>query len=425
MKIRFFNARILTMEKGKEPFLGELRVKDDKIEKILREEDKVASSETEIWDEEIDCGGNLLMPGFKNAHTHSPMTFLRSYADDLPLNQWLYDRVFPMEAKLSDEAMYEFARLAVLEYLAGGITSVFDMYLKPELTAKACMDMGMRCVLVSGLNDFTSSPKQMEEEYNTLNHFSPLIQYRLGFHAEYTCSRALLEQVSQLSHKYETPVYCHLSETEKEVSDCRKKYGMTPTVFLDSLGIFDYGGGGYHCVYMSEEDLAIFQKQGLYVVTNPASNLKLASGIAPIAEFEKRGIPVAIGTDGAASNNCLDMFREMFLVSGLSKVLTKDAASTDACDVLRMATVNGSLAMGIPETDVLSEGKLADLILIDLNQPNMHPFHNIPKNLVYSGNKGNILLTMINGNILYRDGRYPGVDAQEIYFRCEELLKRM
>ena len=194
MKIRFFNARILTMEKGKEPFLGELRVKDDKIEKILREEDKVASSETEIWDEEIDCGGNLLMPGFKNAHTHSPMTFLRSYADDLPLNQWLYDRVFPMEAKLSDEAMYEFARLAVLEYLAGGITSVFDMYLKPELTAKACMDMGMRCVLVSGLNDFTSSsPKQMEEEYNTLNHFSPLIQYRLGFHAEYTCSRALLE----------------------------------------------------------------------------------------------------------------------------------------------------------------------------------------------------------------------------------------
>ena len=425
MKIRFFNARILTMEKGKEPFLGELRVKDDKIEKILREEDKVASSETEIWDEEIDCGGNLLMPGFKNAHTHSPMTFLRSYADDLPLNQWLYDRVFPMEAKLSDEAMYEFARLAVLEYLAGGITSVFDMYLKPELTAKACMDMGMRCVLVSGLNDFTSSPKQMEEEYNTLNQLSPLIQYRLGFHAEYTCSRALLEQVSQLSHKYETPVYCHLSETEKEVSDCSKKYGMTPTVFLDSLGIFDYGGGGYHCVYMSEEDLAIFQKQGLYVVTNPASNLKLASGIAPIAAFEKRGIPVAIGTDGAASNNCLDMFREMFLVSGLSKVLTKDAASTDACYVLRMATVNGSLAMGIPETDVLSEGKLADLILIDLNQPNMHPFHNIPKNRVYSGNKGNILLTMINGNILYRDGRYPGVDAQEIYFRCEELLKRM
>ena len=186
MKIRFFNARILTMEKGKEPFLGELRVKDDKIEKILREEDKVASSETEIWDEEIDCGGNLLMPGFKNAHTHSPMTFLRSYADDLPLNQWLYDRVFPMEAKLSDEAMYEFARLAVLEYLAGGITSVFDMYLKPELTAKACMDMGMRCVLVSGLNDFTSSPKQMEEEYNTLNQLSPLIQYRLGFHAEST-----------------------------------------------------------------------------------------------------------------------------------------------------------------------------------------------------------------------------------------------
>ena len=197
---------------------------------------------------------------------------------------------------------------------------------------------------------------------------------------------------------------------------------MTPPVFLDSLGMFDYGGGGYHCVHMTEEDMEVFQKRRLYAITNPASNMKLASGIAPVAEFLKRKITVAIGTDGPASNNCLDMFREMFLVTGLAKLKEKDASAADAWEVLKMATVNGSAAMCLPDTDVLAKGKLADMILIDLHQPNMQPINNIPKNLVYSGSKQNVKMTMINGQILYENGKFADfIDVDDIYAKAEEI----
>lgn len=424
MNIRLYHARILTMEPGKAVFDGELWVKDETIAYVGTGEGP--EREQTVWDMEIDCQGNLLMPGFKDAHTHSAMTFLRSYADDVPLEEWLNKKIFPMEAKLSRRDIYDFTRLAVLEYLTSGITSVFDMYINPDAVAEACMDMGMRCVLVSGLNNFTSSLKQMEEEYLRLNQSGPLISYQMGFHAEYTCSRELLCGVSELAHRYKAPVYAHIAETGKEVQECRGRYGMTPVVFLDSLGMFAYGGGGYHCVHMTEEDMEIFRRRRLYVITNPASNLKLASGIAPVAEYERRGIPVAIGTDGPASNNCLDMFREMFLVSGLSKFREGDAASMDAENVLGMATVHGAGAMGLTKADVLKKGKLADLILIDLQQPNMQPVHNIPKNLVYSGSKSNVLMTMIHGRILYYKGEFrTGTEPGEIYRRCEEALKRM
>lgn len=431
MHIRLYNARILTMEQDRPIFRGEIWVKDDKIAYVG---DTQALAETWTrdsvprikWDIEIDCEDNLLMPGFKDAHTHSAMTFLRSYADDVPLNQWLHDKVFPMEALLTPDDIYSLTRLAVLEYLTSGITSIFDMYLQPDATAEACMDTGMRCVLTSGLNNFTSSPEQMEDEYNRWNAASPLISYRLGFHAEYTCSRELLTRVAELAHRYQTPVYTHLAETSREVDECRVRYGMTPAAFLDSLGLFDYGGGGYHCVHMTDEDIDIFQKRGLYVITNPASNLKLASGIAPIAEYERRGIPVAIGTDGAASNNCLDMFREMFLVTGLAKVRENDAACVDAGRVLRMATVHGAGAMGLTDADCLAPGKLADIILLDLHQPNMQPIHSIPKNIVYSGSKANVKMTMIGGRILYRDGRFMvGESPDRIYSECDSIVQRM
>ena len=190
--------------------------------------------------------------------------------------------------------------------------------------------------------------------------------------------------------------------------------------------MFDYGGGGYHCVHMTEKDMAVFKKRGLTVVTNPGSNTKLASGIAPIAAFLKKGIPVAIGTDGPASNNCLDMFREMFLVTGLAKLKEQDASAVDAIEVLRMATVNGARAMGLKDADVLKEGKLADLILIDLHQPNMQPVNNIQKNIVYSGSKSNIKMTMIHGRILYRDGSFLTADRPEdIYAKANEIINRL
>lgn len=430
MNIRLYNAKILTMEKDRPVFDGEVWVKNERIVYVAEEAELESEWDRDIprivWDIEIDCKGNLLMPGFKNAHTHSGMTFLRSFADDVPLQKWLNEKVFPMEAKLSGEDIYHLTKLAVLEYVTSGITSIFDMYLTPDTVAEACLDTGMRCVLVSGLNNFSSSLEQVEAEYLKWNRKNSLISYQLGFHAEYTCSKELLWDICQLAHKYHAPIYTHLAETQTEVEQCKERYGITPAVFLDSLGMFEYGGGCYHCVHMTQEDMDVFRRRRLYVITNPASNLKLASGIAPIAQFQKRKIPVAIGTDGPASNNCLDMFREMFLVSGLSKVRENDASSLDAMDVLRMATVNGAKAMRLNRSDVLAKGKYADLIMIDLNQPNMQPLHNIPKNLVYSGSKSNVCMTMINGKILYYKGEFNvGESPERIYQNCNEIVKRL
>lgn len=407
------NARIL--------YVGDGRNVDAVYEKL-----KLGSI---LWDREIDCEGNLLMPGFKDAHTHSGMTLLRSYADDLPLHDWLTKQVFPIEAKMDGEMIYHLTKLAVLEYLTSGITAIFDMYLTPDTIAQACVDMGMRCVQVSGLSGqdgFEDALKQMEEYYLKYNKDNPLLSFCIGFHAEYTCSKKLLESVAQLAHKYQAPVFTHLAETKAETEGCKERYGMSPVKLFDSLGIFDYGGGGYHCVYLDDEDMEIFQKRGLSVVTNPGSNTKLASGIAPISDYLRKGINVAVGTDGPASNNCLDMFREMFLVTGLAKLKEQDAAAVDAWEVLKMATVNGSKAMNLPDTDILAEGKLADLILIDLHQPNMQPINNIPKNLVYSGSKQNVKMTMIQGRILYEDGKFSDLyDVEEIYGKANEIINSL
>lgn len=431
MNIRLYNARILTMEKDKPVFRGEVWIKNEKIayvadEKELAEDWKTGEFPRIQWDIEMDCKGNLLMPGFKNAHTHSAMTFLRSYADDMPLQNWLNEQVFPRETKLTPDDIYHLAKLAVLEYLSSGITSIFDMYLNTEAMAEACLDTGMRCVMVSGVNNFSSSIEQVEEEYRKWNKKNSLISYQLGFHAEYTCSKDLLNRMSALAHKYRAPVYTHMAETVKEVEECKSRYGMTPAVFLDSLGMFEFGGGGYHCVHMTQEDMDVLRKRRMYVITNPGSNVKLASGIAPVSDFEKKKIPVAIGTDGPASNNCLDMFREMFLVTGLSKLREKDAASMDAMRVLRMATVHGAKAMRLNRADVLAKGKLADIIMLDLQQPNMQPLHNIPKNIVYSGSKANVCMTMINGRILYRNGEFNvGESPESIYQKSNEIAKRI
>ncbi len=288
MNIRLYNARILTMVRGRNVFRGEIWIKNDRIVSVRESGGpplKPGQDYPKIhWDIEMDCGDNLLMPGFKNAHTHSAMTFLRSFADDVELKIWLEEKVFPMEAKLSWDDIYHLCRLAVLEYLTSGITSVFDMYLMPDAAAEACMDTGMRCVLTSGLNRFTSSVEQQEAEYLKWNSRSPLVSYCLGFHSEYTCSKELLQGVAGLAHKFRAPVYTHLAETEKEVRECLDRYGMTPAVFLESMGVFDFGGGGYHCVHMTREDMEVFGRHKMHVVTNPASNLKLASGIAPIAD---------------------------------------------------------------------------------------------------------------------------------------------
>lgn len=421
--IRIYNVKILTMEPDRCIFPGEVWITGDRISYVGEKRDPEGGQ----WDSEIDGGGNLLMPGFQNAHTHSAMTFLRSYADDLKLDEWLNTKIFPAEAKLTGEAVYWFTKLAIMEYLSSGITSAYDMYSYMEDGARAVRDTGFCCVFCDSINNFTGSLEQTENYFRIFNQDeSGRLGFRLGFHAEYTTNREILMKIADLSEKYRTPVSAHCSETADEVEGCIRRTGMTPVAYLDSLGLFRYGGTLFHCVHMTEEDYEIIKKRGIYVVTNPASNLKLASGIAPVSRFLEKGIPVAIGTDGAASNNCLDMFREMFLVTGLQKYLCRNPEAVPASEVLKMATVNGAEAMGLTQCGSIKKGKKADLILIDIQQPNMRPFRSPEKNLVYSGSKQNVKMTMVAGKILYRDGEfYLDSSKEEIFEKAEEMAEKI
>lgn len=422
MNTRIYNVRILTMEEGKDIFQGEVWIQDDTITYAGPER-----KDGKAWDREIDGQGNLLMPGFKNAHTHSAMTFLRSHADDLKLDEWLHNKVFPAEGKLTGESLYWFTKLAFMEYLTSGITTAYDMYFYVDDGARAAKDTGFRYVFCDSINNFGGTVDQVEKDYLRLN-IDPArqISHRIGFHAEYTTSRELMEGIAALAERYQAPVSVHCSETRKEVEECRRRSGMSPVAYMDSLGLFRYGGTLFHCVHMDETDYEIIKKRGIYVVTNPASNLKLASGIAPIKRYLEMGIPVAIGTDGAASNNCLDMFREMFLVTGLQKAVCDDPEAVPAREVLKMATVNGAHACGLPECDSIAPGKKADLILIDLNQPNMQPIRNLDKNLVYSGSKSNVKMTMIGGKVLYQDGEfYLDSSKEEIFAKANEYAEKI
>ena len=377
------------------------------------------------FEREIDLKGDLVMPGFKNAHAHSAMTFLRSYADDLPLQSWLFDKVFPLEDRLTPEAVYAFTRLAILEYLAGGITTSFDMYFYRDAYARANIDCGFRTVICGALSagDKISTAADDYKKYNALD---PLIRYLPGVHAEYTADEKLLRGMSELVHGLKSPFWTHNSETKSETDGCFERHGMSPTEYLDSLGLYDFGGGGYHCVWFSERDIEIFAEKGLWAVTCPCSNAKLASGIAPLERFEKRGVRLAVGTDGPASNNALDMFREMYLACVLQKLRLNDAAACPAENILLAACSGGARAMGLDGCDSLAEGKAADLAVISLHRPNMRPIHDVAKNLVYSGTRDNVRMTMVAGRILYENGEFRvGCDAEEIYAEAEKYTKEL
>lgn len=420
MRILFENARILPM--NDQPMItGDLVVDGNRIVYIGNSGSKLGP-----FDRVVLCNGNVLMPGFKNAHNHSAMTFLRSYADDLALREWLYNWVFPIEAKLQPSDVYHFSKLAFAEYLTSGITANFDMYYFPKEIARAANDFGMRTIILGTPTSFKESISGLRENYLSINGKSDLVSFRLGFHAEYTATNEMLVSLAQLANELKAPVFTHISETQNEVNGCIERHGATPAVYFEKLGLFNYGGGGFHGVFLTDEDIAIFKRRHLHLVTCPSSNTKLASGIAPVQKFLNQGINMAIGTDGPASNNCLDFFREMFLVTGLSKLKTMDPTSLDGYAILKMATVGGAKALGLDEADTLEVGKLADIIMIDLHRPNMQPINNIEKNIVYSGSKENVKLTMINGRILYEDGQFfVDEPIETIYQRAQEATDRI
>lgn len=421
-KLRFYNANILSV-KDMTISSGELHTCGDTI--------TYAGGNPPKGDftREINLCGNLIMPSFKNAHTHSAMTFLRSYADDMSLNDWLFKQVFPMEDKLTPDDIYDLTKLAALEYFSGGTTACFDMYFHPDRAEQCAIDTNMRLVLCGAVSggdnqaDYDSALSRLEDYLTRFNGKNPLVSFKMGFHAEYTTHISILKGIAELAKKYKQPVYTHNSETANEVQGCIERHGKTPTALFEELGIYDFGGGGFHCVHMSEEDLEIFKRRGLWAVTNPCSNCKLASGIAPLYKMYNMGINLAIGTDGPASNNALSMFREMYLASVLQKIREEDAAAMPADAVLKMAVSGSALAMGLTDCDSIAEGKKADLVVIDLNRPNMQPMNNTVKNIVFAGSDSNVKMTVSNGVIVYEDGEFPTLDKEKIFAKANEIIE--
>ncbi len=421
MKTLLKNARIMDMAFGEGIYRGDVLIDGDTIAYAGPKRKDLKAERV------IECHGHLLMPGFKDAHTHSAMSFARSLSDDLALADWLNKRIFPLEDLLTGEDIYHLSKVSILEYLSSGITSCFDMYYHPEEMARASIDLNFRTVLLGTVTKFRESVEEMKESYRNINGANPLVSYRLGFHAEYTCSDEILRELSKASHELQCPIFTHISETQAEVEGCRQRHGgMTPPEYFESLGLWDYGGGGFHAVAFTDKDIWIFKKHGLSIVTNPGSNSKLASGIAPLEKFAEAGINLGIGTDGAGSNNGLDMFYEMRLCCVLQKLLNKDPASFDALLALRAATVGSAVAMGLTDCLYLKEGQKADIVMIDLDRPSMQPFNNIAKNLVYSGAKDCVEMTMVGGRILYKDGKFHvGEDIDRIYSKAQEITNRL
>ena len=419
MKILFKNAKILTMVDEK-IIDGHLVVTDNKISYIS------GILPTGLFDQVIDCEGNLLMPGFKNAHTHSAMTFLRSKADDSSLHDWLFDEIFPREANLREGCVKELTKVAILEYLTSGITAVLDQYFYPQEFADTCREFGFRSVSLAMYDPEVRKEEEIHRLINENNYSTSLATFVLGLHSEYTPTDEMFEVTKKLLKETGLPYYTHLSETKSEVEECKKRRKQTPMEFFASQGFFDHGGAIFHGVYLSKHDVELIKKYDVTVVSNPSSNMKLASGIADIRGLLASGVRVALGTDGPASNNALDMFREMYLVTGLQKLKNMDPVSIPAFEVLKMATVNGAYAMGLKDADTLQVGKLADLIMIDLYRPSMQPINNIINNLVYSGSKDCVKLTMVNGKILYRDGQFfVNEDIKEIYKKVQLLTDEL
>lgn len=423
MKTRFINARILkNNDREYEIVKGCLDVDGNRIAAITES----PTGDNSGFDRVIDCENNLLIPGFKNCHTHSAMTFLRSLADDMPLQDWLFKQVFPREDKLSEDDIYWLTILGIMEYLTSGVTGIIDMYFFQHKIAQVAKDTGFRISQSVTINDFGPDPDVIEERYLKVVEAGELSKCFFGIHGEYTTGEEITQKMVSLAHKYKEPFFTHMLETKAELDGAKERRGKTPAVYLDEMDAFKYGGGGYHGVWFEDADIEVFKKRGLFVVTNPCSNVKLASGIADIRRFYDEGLNVAIGTDGPASNNALDFFREMYLTATLSKIKHMDAAVVSATDVFYSATNVGAHCMGVDDADELAEGKLADLVMIDMHQPNMQPENNIVKNLVYAGSKSNVALTMVNGKILYEKGTYNiGFDPEEIYAKANEIVRRI
>lgn len=430
MKTLFRNADILLFENGiynviKNAYLA---VDGDRIAYIGKD------MPDGKFDTVKDMTGKLLMSGLYNCHNHCPMVLLRGVGSDLPLNEWLFNKVFPIEDKLTAEEIYAGTNLALLEMLACGTVSFSDMYFEPQVTAKAVAESGMKANLTRPVQSFdpNEEPKdsfriaqsiELYDEWNKAENDRILIDFSI--HAEYTCTEKIARAYSEECNKRGGLMHIHLSETVKEHNECKEKYGKTPTQWFNDIGTFDSRAFAAHCVTLEDSDMEIILNKGVNVVHNPSSNMKLGSGFARVQKMLDMGINVALGTDGAASNNNLDMIEEMHLASIIHNGYMQDATVMNADTVIKMATLNGALLQGRNDCGDLRVGNKADIIAISLDKPHLRPVIDEKALVTYSAQSSDVCMTMVDGKVLYENGEYLTLDKEKIYYDIEKAVKKL
>lgn len=385
--------------------------------------------------ETIDATGALVMPGLVNAHTHAAMTLFRGLADDLPLRQWLHEKIFPAEAAfLSPETVYYGALLACAEMIASGTTSFVDGYFFQDETVRAVHQSGLRAHIAQGVIDFpapgVTDPKdRLKVARNFLIKwlgFSELITPGVFCHSPVTCSERTLKEAWEISREFNLPLQIHLSETRDEVTEIIEKFGKRPVHYLDRLGLIDRDLIAAHAVYVDESEIELLAEKGVKVVHAPESNMKLASGVCPVSKMIKKGLTVGLGTDGCSSNNNLDLFLEMDTAAKLAKVFDRDPTSLDATTVLKMATAGGAAVLGrAEEIGTLDVGKKADIVVIDLDSPHLCPIYNPMSALVYSASGADVRDVIVQGRVLMKNREFMTLDPEEIMQRVKALGRKI
>ena len=396
--------------------------------------DYIGTEKPAAYDQEKDMTGKLLAPGLVNCHGHTPMTLLRGVGSDLPLQQWLFDTVFPIEAKLTPQIIRVGNQLALLEMIATGTTSYSDMYFEPETAIENSIAAGIKANISRPVQCFDPAETyadnyRSKESLELFRAFNGKDQGRIlvdgSIHAEYTCQPHIVEAYSADAHALGMRMHIHMSETKKEHQECIQKYGKTPAQWFRDLGTFDCPTFAAHCVWVTEEDMDIMGDKGVSVVHNPTSNLKLGSGFAPVPRMLEKGLNVALGTDGTASNNNLNMFEELHLCSVIHKGYTNDPTLMKAADCLKLATVNGAKLQGRPDTGSLEVGKKADIIAIDLDQPHLYPNLDSLALLCFAAQGSDVCMTMVDGRILYENGEFKTLDREKILADAKQAVAQL
>ena len=382
-------------------------------------------------DRVIECNGNLLMPAFYNTHCHSAMTLFRGYGDDLPLQRWLQEKIFPAEDRLNEERVYWGSMIAIAEMIKNGVASFSDMYFFLDETARAVEESGIKANLSRSIvsfdkdADFSKDQRVMEsiDVYNRWHGKADgRIKIDMSLHAEYSNVEGCFRYVADLTKKLGTGFQIHVSETESEHRECIERHGMTPTRFLESCGVLENPVTAAHCVYVSDDDIRLMAEKGVSVAHNAVSNLKLGSGIMPYKKMKEAGVNVTLGTDGVASNNRLSVLRELQFATLIHKGVERDHAVTLASDMIKCATQNGARAQGRNDAGEIKVGNCADLILIDMNAINNIPAYSIDSAVCYSANDDNIIMTVCDGNILYENGSYTTIDEELLKYNAKKVI---